>query len=287
MYAFACYITWGLFPVFWKMFTELSALTVLAHRIVWAFVFLFCWIMIVGNKSFFAYLQQPRTLATLALASFVVCFNWGTYIYAVESNRIIEAGLGYYINPLVNVLFGYLFLKERLTPMQKAAVASAAAGVAYLAVSYGEIPWISLVLSFSFGFYGLVKKKLKLEAMPSLAAETLTMVPLAAIFLTYNIIGKDEALFASPKLAMLLVAGGIVTAIPLFWFGKASQSVSLSTLGFIQYLTPTLQVLVGVLIYGELFDLDYLVCFAFVWLGLALYTIGIIRRKSLSTSLIQ
>ena len=263
------------------MFGGISALTVLAHRIIWAFVFLFFWILAVRNKSFFTYLQRPRTLLSLALASFVVCFNWGTYIYAVESNRIIEAGLGYYINPLVNVLFGYIFLGERLTAMQKAAVASAATGVAYMAASYGQIPWISLVLSFSFGFYGLVKKKLKLEAMPSLAAETMTMVPLAAIFLIYNISCRGETLFATPRLAILLIAGGIVTAIPLYWFGKASASVSLSTLGFIQYLTPTLQVLVGVLIYHEIFSIHYLVCFSFVWLGLILYTIALIRRKAI------
>lgn len=284
VYALVCYIAWGLFPIFWKAITGMPSVNVLAHRIVWSFVFLFIWILFTNYKTFIGYVKQPKLLLRLGLAGFIISANWGVYIYAVETNHIVEAGLGYYINPLVNVFLGYVFLKERLASMQKIAVVLALIGVAYVTISYGKVPWISLILATTFGVYGLLKKKAKLEAMPALAVETMVVFPFALAFLLYTSTGVDSTPFftAAAVTNLLLVASGIVTALPLFWFGKSAQVIPLSTLGFIQYLSPTLQLLLGIFVYGETFGTEYLICFAFVWAGLAFYTISILKGKKVT-----
>lgn len=280
-YALACYIVWGLFPVFWKAISGVPAVNVLAHRIVWSFLFLLVWVLITDRHTFVGYVKQPRLLLRLGMAGFIVSANWGIYIYAVATNHIVEAGLGYYINPLVNVFLGYIFLKERLAVMQKIAVGLALIGVTYFTVSYGKLPWISLILAITFGLYALLKKKANLESMPALTVETMMVFPFALTFLCYSAGSSDATPFFPSSLLTdtLLIISGLVTAIPLLWFGKSAQVIPLSTLGFIQYLTPTLQLLLGVFIYGETFSIEYLVCFAFVWSGLVCYTVSIIRGK--------
>ncbi|NDV82715.1 EamA family transporter RarD [Bacteroides sp. 51] len=284
IYALGCYIVWGLFPIFWKAITGVPAVNVLAHRIVWSFIFLLVWVLLTNRQTFISYVKQPRLLLRLGLAGFVVSANWGIYIYAVETNHIVEAGLGYYINPLVNVFLGYMFLKERLATMQKVAVVLALIGVTYLTISYGKFPWISLALATTFGLYGLLKKKANLESMPALTVETMVVCPFALAFLFYTAgSGVGIPFFpSSATTSSLLVLSGIVTAIPLLWFGKSAQVIPLSTMGFIQYLCPTLQVLLGVFVYGESFSIEYLICFAFVWAGLACYTISILRGKKVT-----
>lgn len=283
IYAVACYALWGLFPIFWKAITGISAVNVLAHRIVWSFVFLFIWVLLTNRQTFISYIKQPKLLIRLGLAGFVVSANWGIYIYAVESNHIIEAGLGYYINPLVNVFLGYVFLKERLASMQKVAVVLALIGVTYFTISYGKFPWISLALATTFGLYGLLKKKANLESMPALTVETMVVCPFALAFLIYTTQSNSTPFFPPSAITtLLLVLSGIVTAIPLYWFGKSAQVIPLSTMGFIQYLCPTLQLLLGVFVYGESFGMEYLICFAFVWTGLAFYTLSIIKGKKVT-----
>lgn len=256
----------------------------LAHRIVWSFVFLLIWVLLTNRQTFFSYVRQPKLLLRLGLAGFVVSINWGIYIYAVESNHIIEAGLGYYINPLINVFLGYVFLKERLATMQKIAVVLALVGVTYFTISYGKFPWISFALAISFGLYGLLKKKANLESMPALTVETMMVFPFALAFLFYTShISEATPFFPSSTItSSLLIISGLVTAIPLFWFGKAAQAIPLSTMGFIQYLCPTLQLLLGVFVYDETFGIEYLICFAFVWAGLAFYTISILKGKKVT-----
>lgn len=280
-YALACYILWGLFPIFWKAITGVPAVNVLAHRIVWSFILLLIWVMLTNRQTFISYIKQPKLLLRLGLAGFVVSANWGIYIYAVESNHIIEAGLGYYINPLVNVFLGYVFLKERLATMQKIAVVLALVGVAYVTISYGKFPWISFALAITFGLYGLLKKKANLESMPALTVETMVVFPFALAFLFYTAGSSADTPFfpASGVTSSLLVISGLVTAIPLFWFGKAAQVIPLSTMGFIQYFCPTMQLLLGVFVYKESFGVEYLICFAFVWAGLAFYTASILKGK--------
>lgn len=274
-------MAWGLFPVFWKAITDVPAVNVLAHRIVWSFVFLLAWMLVTNRQTLIRYMKQPVILLRLGLAGFIISANWGIYIYAVASGHIVEAGLGYYINPLVNVLLGYLFLKERLAPMQKTAVVLALTGVAYFTVSYGSFPWISLALATTFGLYGLLKKKANLESMPALTVETMIVFPFALAFLVYSAGSSAATPFFPPSAltSSLLIMTGVVTALPLIWFGKSAQVIPLSTLGFIQYISPTLQLLLGVFVYGETFGIEYLVCFAFVWTGLAFYTISILKGK--------
>jgi len=284
VYALACYVAWGLFPIFWKAITGVPAVNILAHRIVWSFVFLLIWVLITNRQTFISYVKQPKLLLRLGLAGFVISANWGIYIYAVASNHIVEAGLGYYINPLINVFFGYMFLKERLATMQKIAVVLALIGVEYFTISYGQFPWISLFLATSFGLYGLLKKKANLESMPALTVETMMVFPFALAFLLYTA-GSDAAtpfFPSSTAISSLLILSGLITAIPLFWFGKSAQAIPLSTMGFIQYLSPTLQLLLGIFVYGETFGTEYLVCFAFVWAGLAFYTISILKGKKVT-----
>ncbi|MBB4038185.1 chloramphenicol-sensitive protein RarD [Dysgonomonas hofstadii] len=284
LYALACYVAWGLFPVFWKAITGVPAVNILAHRIVWSFAFLLIWVLLTNRETFASYIKQPKLLIRLGLAGFVISANWGIYIYAVGSNHIVEAGLGYYINPLVNVLFGYIFLKERLATMQKIAVLLALTGVVYFTISYGKFPWISLLLATSFGLYGLLKKKANLESMPALTVETMMVFPFALAFLFYTAESSVATPFfpSSAIISLLLVISGLITAIPLFWFGKSAQVIPLSTMGFIQYLSPTLQLLLGVFVYGETFGIEYLVCFTFVWSGLAFYTISILKGKKVT-----
>ena len=284
VYALACYVVWGLVPIFWKAITGVPAVNVLAHRIVWSFAFLLIWVLITNLRTFINYVKQPRLLFRLGLAGFIVSANWGIYIYAVESNHIIEAGLGYYINPLINVFLGYVFLKERLATMQKVAVVLALTGVTYFAISYGKFPWISLALAITFGLYGLLKKKTNLESIPALTIETMMVCPFALAFLFYTSeTGAVTPFFPTSAItSLLLIASGIVTAIPLFWFGKSAQVIPLSTMGFIQYLCPTLQLLLGVFVYGETFGMEYLICFACVWAGLLFYTISILTGKKVT-----
>ncbi|MCD8261599.1 MAG: EamA family transporter RarD [Bacteroides sp.] len=284
LYALGCYIIWGIFPVFWKAITGIPAVNILAHRIVWSFVFLLIWVLLTNRHTFFNYIQQPVLLLRLGLAGFMVSINWGIYICVVESGHIIEAGLGYYINSLVNVFLGYVFLKERLATLQKVAVLFALTGVLYFTLSYGQFPWISLSLATSFGLYGLLKKKAKLESMPALTVETMMVSPFVLAFLVYTT-GSSETLSLFPPsmlTSFLLVISGIVTAIPLYWFGKSAQVIPLSTLGFIQYLYTTLQLLLGIFVYNETFGIEYLICFAFVWAGLAFYTFSILKGKKVT-----
>jgi len=284
LYALACYISWGLFPVFWKAITGVPAVNVLAHRIVWSFIFLLVWVLFTNRQTFMSYVKQPRLLFRLGLAGFVISANWGIYIYAVSSNHIVEAGLGYYINPLVNVFLGYIFLKERLATMQKIAVVLALIGVTYFTISYGKFPWISLLLAISFGLYGLLKKKANLESMPALTVETMMVFPFALAFLLYSTQSDVAIPFfpSSTVTSLLLVISGLITAIPLYWFGKSAQVIPLSTMGFIQYLSPTLQLLLGIFVYGETFGIEYLICFAFVWIGLLFYTLSILKGKKVT-----
>jgi len=283
-YALACYVSWGLFPIFWKAINGVPAVNMLAHRIVWSFVFLLIWVFFTNRQTFISYVKQPKLLLRLGLAGFIISANWGIYIYAVASNHIVEAGLGYYINPLINVFLGYIFLKERLATMQKIAVVLALIGVMYFTISYGKFPWISLILAISFGLYGLLKKKANLESMPALTVETMMVFPFALAFLLYTAGSSAAVPFfpSSVTTSSLLILSGLITAIPLFWFGKSAQVIPLSTMGFIQYLSPTLQLLLGIFVYGETFGIEYLICFAFVWAGLAFYTISIFKGKKVT-----
>ncbi len=278
LYALACYTTWGIFPLYWKMLAQVPSEQILAHRIVWSVVFLLAMLFVLRNRHFLLYLKQPRILGLLFLTGVLVGSNWFVYIYAVNHSHIVEASLGYYINPLVNVSLGVLFLKERLNRLQILALVFALAGVTWLTFHVGHVPWISLYLAVSFALYGLFRKKANLESLPGLLIETLLLSPMALYFLWFvNQQGAGIFLHTSWLTDVLLILGGPVTAIPLFWFGKAATRIPLSTMGFIQYLSPTLQLIIGLLVFREPFSAVYLASFGLVWIGLMIFSISLMR----------
>ncbi|MFF0968559.1 EamA family transporter RarD [Streptomyces sp. NPDC003703] len=265
---------WGLVPLFWPLLKPAGAMEILAHRMVWSLVFVVAALLVVRRWAWAGeLLRQPRRLGLIVIAAAVITVNWGVYIWAVNSGHVVEASLGYFINPLVTIAMGVLLLKERLRPVQWAAVATGAASVLVLAVGYGQPPWISLCLAFSFATYGLVKKKVDLGGVESLAAETAVQFLPALGYLLW-LGGHGGATFASEGAghAALLASTGVVTALPLVCFGAAAIRVPLSTLGLLQYLAPVFQFLLGVVYFHESMPAERWAGFALVWLALTLLT---------------
>ncbi len=281
-FAFAAYGFWGLFPLYLKAVSRTPVLELLCHRIVWAAIFLVVLVWHQGHAGeVLAALRRRRTLAVLSASTVLIAVNWLTYIIAVTHDRMLESSLGYYINPLVNVALGVLLLRERLAPLVRLAVAIAAAGVLWLGLHVGHPPWISLVLAFSFAFYGLLRKVAPVGPLIGLTVETLLLLPLAGGYLVYLLAsGRAAFLSGHPGLDALLVLGGPFTAIPLLWFAAAARRLPLSTIGFIQYLSPTLQFLLAVMVYGEVFNSAKAVAFACIWTALALFAWHSVRRRA-------
>lgn len=279
LFAVSAYFIWGIFPLYWKLLEKIPATQILAHRIVWSFVFLAAIIFISRNQNFRQYLKDGRIMLLLTVSAILIAANWGIYIYAVNNHQIVEASLGYYINPIVNIALGMLFLKERLNKIQVVALLFALAGLSYLTFQLGRLPVISLVLAVTFGLYALVRKKANLQSMPGLLIETMVLAPVAVIYLWMaDSAGNGAFLHQSTFIDILLVLAGPVTAIPLFLFGIAATKIPLSTMGFIQYFSPTIQLLIGVLIFKEDFTHAELISFLLVWAGLALYSYSVVRK---------
>lgn len=275
---FLCYLIWGLFPLYWKMLQSVDSFEILAHRMVWSCLFMLLFYCVYKRQRLRDRIKL-RNLPLLLLTGTLMTFNWGLYIWAINHHYILESSLGYYINPLLNVLLGTVFLRERLSKWQTVAILLAAAGVIYFTVDYGRFPIISISLATSFAIYGLLKKKMALDATAALTVETIWMMPAAAIYITILCAHGQSALcHFNPFIYILLLGAGAVTAIPLLLFGKSAERIPLSTLGFLQYVSPTGQFLLGILVYHETFTTAHLICFAFIWLGLAVYTIDLIKR---------
>ncbi|MEW1777938.1 EamA family transporter RarD [Streptomyces sp. NPDC086777] len=276
---FAAYGMWGLVPLFWPLLKPAGSLEILAHRMVWSLLFVAVALVFVRRWAWAGeLLRQPRRLALVTVAAAVITVNWGVYIWAVNAGHVVEASLGYFINPLVTIAMGVLLLKERLRPVQWAAVGVGFAAVVVLAVGYGQPPWISLVLAFSFATYGLVKKKVNLGGVESLAAETAIQFLPALGYLLW-LAGHGESSFVNDGAghAALLASTGIVTAVPLVCFGAAAIRVPLSTLGLLQYLAPVFQFLLGILYFHEAMPPERWAGFVLVWLALALLTWDALR----------
>ena len=271
---FAAYGIWGLFPLFWPLLEPAGSVEILAHRMAWSLVFVTAALLVVRRWAWAGELiRQPRRLALVAVAAGVITVNWGVYIWSVNSGHVVEASLGYFINPLVTIAMGVLLLKERLRPVQWAAVAVGFSAVVVLTVGYGRPPWISLVLAFSFATYGLVKKKVNLGGVESLAAETaIQFLPAVGYLAWLTAQGKSTFTTEGFGHAALLAAAGAVTALPLVLFGAAAIRVPLSTLGLLQYLAPVFQFLLGVLYFHEAMPAERWAGFALVWLALTLLT---------------
>ncbi|SDL80709.1 chloramphenicol-sensitive protein RarD [Nonomuraea maritima] len=279
LYGIAAYTMWGLFPLYWPLLKPSGAVEILAHRMVWSLVAVLAALAVRRHWSWIRSLaRRPGKLALLTIAAVVVTVNWGVYIYAVNTGHVVESALGYFINPLVSVLFGVVLLRERLRPLQWAAVGFGALAVLVLAFDYGRLPWIALTLAFSFGLYGLVKKRANVEATESLAVETLALLLPAAGYLLF-LHGTGAGTFAREGIwhMVLLVGAGIITAVPLVCFGAAAIRVPLSTMGLLQYIAPVLQFAVGVLVVKEVMPSSRWIGFSIVWLALAVFTYDSVR----------
>ncbi|MGO9802652.1 MAG: EamA family transporter RarD [Steroidobacteraceae bacterium] len=269
----AAFTIWGLFPVYLHPLSAVPAIQVIAHRITWSCVFLVAWMLVRGElRQLSATLGQPRLIAGLTTSACLITCNWLVYVWSVTHAHIVDTSLGYYINPLVNVVFGVLLLRERLNPVQWIAIALAAVAVAYLTLLAGRPPWIAFALALSFSLYGLVRKLISVEALPGLATETLLLLPLAAAYLLWCEAAGNGALSAAGAgVAALLVGSGIVTAVPLFLFASAARLLPYSTVGVLQYIAPSLQLVCGVLFYHESFAPSRAAGFCLVWVALLLY----------------
>jgi chloramphenicol-sensitive protein RarD len=279
----AAYLLWGLFPLYWPLLEPAGALEILAHRVVWSLVAVVVLLLVTG-RSLRALPRDRRRLMLLAAAAVLIGVNWGVYIWGVNNHHVVETSLGYFINPLVSVALGVLVLGEKLRRIQWAAVAVAAIGVGVLTVETGHPPWIALVLAFSFGTYGLVKAVVGVGAVEGLVIETTVLTPVALVFLGV-ISAQGEGNFTNHGAghAFLLTTTGVVTAVPLLAFAGAAARVPLNRLGLLQYMTPTIQFLIGVLLRHEPVSTGRLVGFVIVWLALALFTVdtATTRRRQL------
>ncbi|MEO1147076.1 MAG: EamA family transporter RarD [Cyanobacteria bacterium J06638_22] len=273
LYALFAYGSWGLFPLYWKLFGTTPAVQVLSHRIVWSAVLLIAVLVIQQRMDEFGKLwRSPRLLGMLLTSAILLSCNWGIYIYGVNAERVVETSLGYFINPLFSVLLGCVFLGERLNRWQILAVVLAAMGVANFIIDLGQVPWIAFALAVSFGFYGLLRKVAVVQPMAGLALETLLITPIALGFILYwQAVGVGQ--FGNGWLLTLLFIGcGVVTSMPLLWFNNAAKRLPLRTLGFMQYIAPTLQLMLGVFLFQEPFTRTHLISFSLIWLALALYS---------------
>ena len=277
----AAYTMWGLFPLYWPLLEPAGAVEILAHRVAWSLVTMLALVLVVRRGAQLrTLLADPRKRSILTLGAVVIAVNWGTYIWGVNNGHVVETSLGYFINPLVTVLMGVVILEERLRRLQWVALGIAALAVVGLTVEYGRPPWVALVLAFSFGSYGLAKKKADAGAVESLTFETMVLAPVAVGYIAFLVAsGSSEFGPNGAGHVALLVGTGVITAIPLICFGAAATRVSMTTLGLLQYLAPTIQFALGVLVYDEPMPALRWVGFGLVWLALVIFTVESVNHR--------
>lgn len=278
--AVGAFVIWGLFPLYLKPMAEVPALQIMAHRVVWCCLLVFAWLAVRGELAAVRVaLRDPASRLRLAASAMLISVNWLIYVWAVNNGHTVEASLGYFINPLLNVVLGVMVLHERLNRAQWLAVALAALGVLYLAVATAHPPWIALALAASFGTYGLIRKVVKVESVPGLATETLLLAPFAVAFLAWcEARGVGALGHSSTGIHALLVGSGLVTALPLALFAYGARLIPYSTIGIVQYIGPTLQFLIGVFVFREAFTAERGVGFVMIWAALAIYAADGARR---------
>lgn len=283
-YAALAYALWGMFPVYFKLLQQVPAIEILANRVVWTLIVCITLLILMRRWRWLAALAgQPRVLAWFAGSAALISVNWGLYIWAVNAGRVVDASLGYFINPLVNVLLGVIVLHERLRPAQWIAVALAASGVLWLSIAAGHVPWIGMTLAISWGAYGLLRKTGALGSVEGLTVETSLLLPLAAgylLFLAWH--GNNHLADADVSTRALLLAAGPITAVPLLLFAAAARRITLTSLGLMQYISPTLQFALGVWLYQEPFDATRAVGFVLVWIALLVFSIEGLARLRLA-----
>lgn len=284
-FGLAAYVLWGIFPVYWKALELVSPFEILSSRFMWSCVFVF--LLIIFQKKWLLFTKEVKlvfsnvkTGAAMVAAGITISFNWGTFIWAVNNGHIVETSMGYYINPLVSILFAVVFLRERLDKMQLAAITCAFIGVASMVYSFGKIPWVSLTLAFTFALYGLLKKILPVSALTSIMLETLLITPLALVY-EYSLWQQGVSFYASGNLQviMMLTGAGVVTAIPLLLFTAGARLLPLKIIGFLQYISPTLTLLIGIFVYNEAFTASHLLAFGWIWAALLLFIVSQLRSN--------
>ena len=277
----AAYTIWGTFPIYWKLFHGIPALEVLAHRVTWSFVAVTAMLLVTGRlRLLVAAAQSRRQAAVYGLAAVLIGINWFLYVWGVNAGFVVETSLGYFITPLINVLLGVVVFRERLSAAQWTAVALAGGGVTYLTVMYGSVPWLALGLAVTFGSYGLTKKKATLGAFNGLALETAMLVGPAVAYLAFlTLAGRSSFVRVGVLTDVLLVGGGLITIAPLLLFASAVRAVPLSIIGLLQYISPTIQLVIGVLLFREPFTRVQLTGFACVWAALALFAFDSLRSS--------
>jgi chloramphenicol-sensitive protein RarD len=286
-FGIGAYGLWGFLPIYWKAVQAVPSTEIVAHRTVWSLVFV---ALLLTSKGQWGWLKtvwkNPRTLLIVFASGTILGINWLIYIWGVNAGFVVETSLGYFINPLVNVLLGVLFLGEKMRRWQWVAIGLAATGVLYLTISYGSLPWIALVLAFTFGFYGLLKKKTSLNSLEGLSLETaLLAVPALFYLLFLEASGAGSFGHTNQTISLLLVFTGVATGLPLLFFAAAARRIPLSTMGLLQYMAPTIQLFLGVFLYGEPFSPVRLIGFSFIWLALLIYSAeGLRQRHTFSTA---
>lgn len=274
---FAAYVFWGVIPLYWKLIQGVGSLDILCYRVIWSFVFMLIYLLVLGKYPVFfqecwGLWKDKRRLFAVICAAVLISINWGTFIYTVNSGRVTQASLGYYMNPLVNVLLATLILKEPLNRTGKIACFFALVGVLLLTIQTGSVPVASLVMAFSFSFYGLIKKGVDLSSASGLTIETAIIFPVALIYLFFG--SADGFMPFTLSTNLLLVGAGIVTAIPLLLFAEAAKRISYIVLGFIQYVNPTIMLLMAVFLFHEPYTVEQFTAFGFIWIGIAIFTYG-------------
>lgn len=281
IYAIVAYLVWGLLPLYWKEFQTMSAMEILAHRIVWSFVFV-AGILLISRKwnQLRAAVNERKKMLAVFICSLLISSNWLIFIWAVNAGHVIETSLGYYINPLINVLFGVLVLKERLHKGQWVSIGLAAIGVSMITIQYGQVPWIALSLALTFSMYGLAKKMVSMDSMIGLIWETVFVAPIALIYLLFIQVNQTSTIMnlSGFQLVLLLLAGA-ATAMPLYWFAQATKLLPFSTVGFIQYLAPSTSLLLAIFVFKEKFTTTHFISFAFIWAALVVFTYTSLKRR--------
>ncbi|WP_096202290.1 EamA family transporter RarD [Bacillus sp. FJAT-45350] len=280
MFAIGAYITWGFLPLFWKLLDHVPTEEILAHRVIWSFVFMLMIIGVLGKSKTFVtevkeLMKQRKKLISIILASVLISINWFLFIWSVNNDLVIQTSLGYYINPLVSVLLGILILKEKLSFWQTVAVILAAIGVFNMTFQFGSFPWAALALAVTFAFYGLFKKMANVGALTGLTIETFFITPFALIFIGYIWRTSGSSFtFEAPLNIWLLLGAGIATAVPLLLFASGTRRISLSLIGFFQYIAPTIMLVLGIFLFNEPFTTSHLGSFIFIWCALLIFSLG-------------
>lgn len=273
LFGLSAYTLWGCFPLYFALFAGVPSYEVLIHRVVWSCLFLAIVVSVLGRWTpIRAALSEPKKLGFVLGCAVFIAINWGIYIYAVETRQVLQASLGYFLTPLVNVALGLLILRESISRLQGIAVVLAAIAILYQLFLLGFVPWISLVLAFSFGTYGLLRKKVPLDGLSGLFVETLLLLPLALLALSWLNMSSQSHFTESTGLTLLLMSSGIVTAIPLLFFAGAARRLRLSTVGFLMYINPTLQFILALVVFNESLSEQKLLSFVLIWLALGLYS---------------